>query len=155
MVPVDSSRRFSCPALLQVTCFESGVAIRLSGLSPSMDLLSEDSTSNQLVNSSLCRPYNPESHEMTRVGMFRFRSALTPNRGFFCLLEVLEMVHFPPFRCSQRMYLLGHYLGFCPGGFPIRKSPVSTPVCGTASPKLIAACHVLHRLFLQGIHRAP
>ena len=31
-------------------------------------------------------------------------------------------------------------------GFPIRKSPDITPVCG--SPKLIAACHVLHRLIL-------
>ena len=29
-------------------------------------------------------------------------------------------------------------------GCPIRKSPDQTPVCG--SPRLIAACHVLHRL---------
>ena len=36
--------------------------------------------------------------------------------------------------------------GFCPGGFPHSEISGSTPVCG--SPKLIAACHVLHRLFL-------
>ncbi len=29
-------------------------------------------------------------------------------------------------------------------GYPIRKSPDQTPACG--SPRLIAACHVLHRL---------
>jgi hypothetical protein len=40
----------------------------------------------------------------------------------------------------------GMYYGFAVVGFPIRKSPDQTPVCG--SPKLIAACHVLHRLFL-------
>ena len=35
---------------------------------------------------------------------------------------------------------------FAREGFPIRRSPVITPVCGL--PKLIAACHVLHRLSL-------
>jgi hypothetical protein len=40
----------------------------------------------------------------------------------------------------------GSYMRFAHVGFPIRKSPDITPVCG--SPKLIAACHVLHRLYL-------
>jgi hypothetical protein len=40
----------------------------------------------------------------------------------------------------------GMYYGFAVVGFPIRKSPDITPVCG--SPELIAACHVLHRLIL-------
>src|SRR4029078_12801305 len=40
----------------------------------------------------------------------------------------------------------GMFPRFAREGFPIRRSPVITPVCG--SPKLIAACHVLHRLSL-------
>jgi hypothetical protein len=44
------------------------------------------------------------------------------------------MVHFPPF-ASSHLCIQWVIPGFCPGGFP-------------HSPKLIAACHVLHRLFL-------
>ena len=55
------------------------------------------------------------------------------------------MVHFPPFACSQ-LCIHWDIPGFCPGGFPHSEISGSTPVCG--SPKLIAACHVLHRLFL-------
>jgi hypothetical protein len=55
------------------------------------------------------------------------------------------MVHFPPFACSnlciQRVI---HTVCVC--GFPHSEISGSTPVCG--SPKLIAACHVLHRLIL-------
>ena len=38
--------------------------------------------------------------------------------------------------------------GFAAGGFPIRKSPGQSLLGG--SPKLIAACHVLHRLLTPG-----
>ena len=55
------------------------------------------------------------------------------------------MVHFPPFASSNLCIQLV-IPGFCPGGFPHSEISGSTPVCG--SPKLIAACHVLHRLFL-------
>src|ERR1700691_6607926 len=55
------------------------------------------------------------------------------------------MVHFPPFACSH-LCIQWDIPGFCPGGFPHSEISGSTPVCG--SPKLIAACHVLHRLFL-------
>src|SRR6185312_1866564 len=36
--------------------------------------------------------------------------------------------------------------GFCPRGFPHSEISGSMPACG--SPKLIAACHVFHRLLL-------
>src|ERR1700710_2936902 len=55
------------------------------------------------------------------------------------------MVHFPPFASSNLCIQLV-IPRFCLGGFPHSESSGSTPVCG--SPKLIAACHVLHRLFL-------
>src|ERR1700684_3956939 len=55
------------------------------------------------------------------------------------------MVHFPPF-ASSHLCIQWVIPGFCPGGFPHSEISGSTPVCG--SPKLIAACHVLHRLFL-------
>src|SRR5271170_2037351 len=55
------------------------------------------------------------------------------------------MVHFPGFartrlwihRAVRRVYLCG---------FPHSEIPGSNPACG--SPRLIAACHVLHRLLL-------
>ena len=55
------------------------------------------------------------------------------------------MVHFPGFARSQlcihwdviRVYRIG---------FPHSEIPGSKPICG--SPRLIAACHVLHRLLL-------
>lgn len=54
-----------------------------------------------------------------------------------------EMVHFPGLAhtrlCIQRAVLRVHL-----NGFPHSEIPGSKPACG--SPRLIAACHVLHRL---------
>ena len=55
------------------------------------------------------------------------------------------MVHFPPFACS-RLWIQRDIVWDCHTGFPHSEISGSQPVCG--SPKLIAACHVLHRLFL-------
>ncbi len=55
------------------------------------------------------------------------------------------MVHFPPFACTSLCIQLGIAWVYH-AGFPHSEISGSTPVCG--SPKLIAACHVLHRLFL-------
>ena len=55
------------------------------------------------------------------------------------------MVHFPPFAYSD-LCIQSDIPRFYLGGFPHSEISGSTPVCG--SPKLIAACHVLHRLFL-------
>src|SRR5579862_4574015 len=67
------------------------------------------------------------------------------NRGFFIFLQVLRWFTslsslIPAYEFS------GMFPGFAREGCPIRRSPVITPVCGL--PKLIAACHVLHRLSL-------
>jgi hypothetical protein len=55
------------------------------------------------------------------------------------------MVHFPGFARPQ-LWIHWGVLGFYPSGFPHSEIPGSMPACG--SPRLIAACHVLHRLLL-------
>ena len=55
------------------------------------------------------------------------------------------MVHFPGFARSQ-LWIHWDVRGFYPRGFPHSEIPGSMPACG--SPRLIAACHVLHRLLL-------
>ncbi len=55
------------------------------------------------------------------------------------------MVHFPGF-ARTRLWIHRAVVGFCPTGFPHSDIPGSKPACG--SPRLIAACHVLHRLLL-------
>ncbi len=55
------------------------------------------------------------------------------------------MVHFPGFARPQLCIYCGvHRVYLC--GFPHSEISGSKPTCG--SPKLIAACHVLHRLLL-------
>ncbi len=75
----------------------------------------------------------------------RFRSPLLSQSMFLSFPPGTEMVHFPGFararlwihRAVRRVHLRG---------FPHSEIPGSMPACG--SPRLIAACHVLHRLLL-------
>src|SRR5256885_5366000 len=55
------------------------------------------------------------------------------------------MVHFPGF-ARARLWIHRAVRGVYPRGFPHSEIPGSMPACG--SPRLIAACHVLHRLLL-------
>lgn len=54
-----------------------------------------------------------------------------------------EMVHFPPLP-SPAYVFSGRYSGMSQSGFPHSEIPGSKTAC--VSPRLIAACHVLHRL---------
>src|ERR1700690_471896 len=80
-----------------------------------------------------------------RFRLFRFRSPLLSESRFLSFPPGTEMVHFPGFararlwihRAVRRVHLRG---------FPHSEIPGSKPACG--SPRLIAACHVLHRLLL-------
>src|ERR1700757_4583380 len=56
-----------------------------------------------------------------------------------------EMVHFPEF-AHTRLWIHRAVRRFYQRGFPHSDISGSKPACG--SPKLIAACHVLHRLLL-------
>ncbi len=55
------------------------------------------------------------------------------------------MVHFPGF-ARARLWIHRAVARFYRAGFPHSEIPGSMPACG--SPRLIAACHVLHRLLL-------
>ena len=88
----------------------------------------------------------PLKHYYLRFRLFRFRSPLLSESLIcFIFLQVL--------RCFSSLGLLPYpmysdmdYLSFKRYGFPIRKSPDQSLLGG--SPKLIAACHVLHRHLL-------
>src|SRR5208337_969971 len=75
----------------------------------------------------------------------RFRSPLLSQSRFLSFPPGTEMVHFPGFArtrlCIHRAVVRVHRTGF-----PHSEIPGSTPACG--SPRLIVACHVLHRLLL-------
>jgi hypothetical protein len=94
----------------------------------------------------LLRTLQPPLHRNgTGLGYSDFARHYSRNRGFFLFLQVLRW--FTSLSSLIPAYVFsGMYYGFAIVGFPIRKSPDITPVCG--SPKLIAACHVLHRLIL-------
>ena len=78
-----------------------------------------------------------------RFGLFRVRSPLLTESLLFSVPAGTEMVHFPALSSLAYVFSQG-CLGIDRGGFPHSEISGSTPVCG--SPKLIAACHVLHRL---------
>ncbi len=75
----------------------------------------------------------------------RFRSPLLSQSRFLFLPPGTEMVHFPGF-ARTRLWIHRAVLRFYRSGFPHSDIPGSMPACG--SPRLIAACHVLHRLLL-------
>ena len=87
-------------------------------------------------------PYNPVM-QARRFGLFRVRSPLLAESLLFSFPAGTEMVHFPAL--SSTAYVFSRrYPGITLDGFPHSEISGSTLVC--SSPKLIAACHVLHRL---------
>jgi hypothetical protein len=105
----------------------------------------EGSASGQIGNSTVADPTTPEAPKCRGFGLFRVRSPLLSESRFLSFPSGTEMVHFPEF-AHPAYEFSGMFPGFAREGFPIRRSPVIAPVCGL--PKLIAACHVLHRLSL-------
>ena len=75
----------------------------------------------------------------------RFRSPLLSQSRFLSFPPGTEMVHFPGF-ARARLWIHRAVREVYPRGFPHSEIPGSKPACG--SPRLIAACHVLHRLLL-------
>ena len=105
----------------------------------------EDSANDWIGNSTIAGPTTPEAPKCYGFGLFRVRSPLLSESRFLSSPSGTEMVHFPEFAllclCIQQ-----RVPKVCLGGFPHSEISGSTPVCGY--PKLIAACHVLHRLYL-------
>ncbi len=89
-------------------------------------------------------PYNPGAgRNPPRFGLVRVRSPLLAESRLISLPAGTEMFHFPAF--PHITYGFSHvYWGMSPSGLPHSEIPGSKPACG--SPRLIAACHVLHRL---------
>ena len=89
----------------------------------------------------LTRSYNPPVQAL-RFGLFRFRSPLLSESRLISFPPGTEMVHFPGLT-RTRLCIQRAVTWFYQVGFPHSDIPGSKPACG--SPRLIAACHVLHR----------
>ena len=96
--------------------------------------------------SALLWSYDPAlSLRIARFRLFRVRSPLLSESRLFSLPPGTEMVHFPGF--ASRTYVFStRYPMFSSGGFP--HSDISGSQVACTSPKLFAAGHVLHRLFV-------
>ncbi len=103
------------------------------------------STIDQIGNSTVAGPTTPVPPKWNGFGLIRVRSPLLSESRFLSSPGGTEMVHFPPFACT-RLCIQRGITWVYHAGFPHSEISGSKPVCG--SPKLIAACHVLHRLFL-------
>ena len=151
--PPGFTRDFPCPALLrnlpsEPACFRLPGYHRLWPTVPGR-------SANRLVSDSPAlrpdRPYNP-AVQARRFGLFRVRSPLLAESLLFSFPAGTEMVHFPAL--SFPAYVFSReYPGITLSGFPHSEIFGSTPVCG--SPKLIAACHVLHRLLAPSHPNTP
>ena len=77
-------------------------------------------------------------------GLFRVRSPLLAE-SLTCFLFLRVLRWFTSLRCLPPPYVFSRgYSGITQSGFPHSEIPGSKPACG--SPRLIAACRVLHRL---------
>ena len=106
-----------------------------------------DRSTRQLIGNSLALkpdgPYNPDV-QAHRFGLCpRSLAATSGITDLFSIPGGTEMVHFPPLPSRTYEFSTG-YSGMSQSGFPHSEIPGSKPACG--SPRLIAACHVLHRL---------
>ena len=76
------------------------------------------------------------------LGSSAFARRYSRNRILLSFPLGTEMVHFPRFASYPYVFRIGCRC-ITSGGFPHSGIPGSTPACG--SPRLIAACHALHR----------
>ncbi len=119
----------------------SSIGFRLRGSHILWLRFPADSLNRQLVT-LLMRSYNPQSAS-TWVWAVPISLAATFGISVIYFPPGTEMVHFPGLAhtrlCIQRAVARVHL-----AGFPHSEILGSKPACG--SPRLIAACHVLHRL---------
>ncbi len=102
------------------------------------------STRLLVCNSIWPSPTTPVVPKHVRFGLFRVRSPLLTESLLFSLPRGTEMVHFPRF-ASSTLCIHVEITGYMtPVGLP--HSDISGSKRACRSPKLIAACCVLHRL---------
>src|SRR5579883_2718764 len=144
MVSVASRRVSRAPRYSGIS-FESG-PFSPTWLSHSMAPLSRGLRLTTGLVTLLFETLQPLLHpRVQQVRLLRFRSPLLSQSRFLSFPPGTEMVHFPGF-AHTRLWIHRAVRGFYPRGFPHSEIPGSKPACG--SPRLIAACHVLHRLLL-------
>ena len=135
---------FTCPALLRYP-----LRVRIAFAYAPVTLCGSPFQRIRLTTglvTLLLRALQPPRHRnASGLGCSDFARHYFRNRGFFLFLQVLRW--FTSLGSLAPAYgFSGPFPRFAREGFPIRRSPDITPVCG--SPELIAACHVLHRLIL-------
>ena len=87
------------------------------------------------------RSYNPgRCRRQPRFGLLRVRSPLLAQSFLLSFPPGTKMFQFPPHVRPE----LEFGVGIAPDGFPHSDIRGSTGIC--PSPRLFAACHVLHRL---------
>jgi len=92
---------------------------------------------------AVLRPTTPREPKPSRFGLFRVRSPLlTESLICFLFLRVLRWFTSPGLLLPAYEFSRGSS-DLTRKGLPHSEIPGSKPVCG--SPRLIAACHVLHR----------
>jgi hypothetical protein len=142
--PRGFRQSFTCSALLRyrlrVQIAFAYAAITLYG-APSQ----RASTNDWIGNSTIAGPATPAGPKSNGFGLMRFRSPLLSQSRFLSFPSGTEMVHFPEF-AHTRLWIHRAVRWFYQRGFPHSDIPGSKPVGG--SPRLIAACHVLHRHLL-------
>ena len=133
------------PRLTQVSA-SSPFGFRLRGYHTLWPVFPDRSANQRIGNSTVADPTTPIAPEgATGLGSSEFARHYYRNHYCFLFLQVLRW--FTSLGSLTPAYVFSRvFLRFAQVGFPIRRSPDITPVCG--SPELIAACHVLHRLFL-------
>ncbi len=142
--PPGFTRDFPCPALLRNLPSEPAI-FRLPGSHRLWPIVPDRSTRRLVFDSPASRPdrpYNPVV-QARRFGLFRVRSPLLTESLLFYFPAGTEMVHFPALPSTAYVFSR-RCPSITPGGLPHSEIFGSTLVC--SSPKLIAACHVLHRL---------
>ena len=142
--PPGFSRDSTCPAILRNPPSEPA-RFRLPGSHRLRPTVPGRSTNGLVCDSPASRPDRPCNPGMQarRFGLFRVRSPLLAESLLFSFPAGTEMVHFPALSSSAYVFSR-RYPGITLDGFPHSEISGSTLVC--SSPKLIAACHVLHRL---------
>ena len=119
--------------------FVYGAITRFGGTFQSLRLSPDLVT---LRGSPTSAPQPRTGFRQSGLGYSPFARRYSGNRVFFLFLEVLRCFSSPGSRTLTYGFSQGR-LGITPARFPHSGIPGSLPACG--SPRLIAACHALHR----------
>ena len=139
MVPPSSHGDSSCPAVLRILLLPSRISS--TGLSPSLAGLPMPF---HYAPSQSCSP-KPGKYFYFPLASFAFAHHYLRNHVCFLFLRLLRW--FSSAGSLAYDYFVHHtVIEYCSTGFPHSDIRGSMAIC--ASPRLFAACHVLHRLLM-------